>query len=94
MLSPSELLGRWAVPLSGAEGTLGALERGGSTWPCGWGRSSSRAGPLELPLEQSLWLEPRMEARVVYPRVSPQPQCSLVGPSESMVVCVEISLQW
>lgn len=31
VMSPSVLLGRWAVPLSRAEGTVGALQGGGST---------------------------------------------------------------
>lgn len=103
-MSPSKLLGRWAVPLSGVEGTVG--------WPGGrWHHQLLCLGkvqqqvqplelildqvqPLELVLDQSLWLEPQMEAQVVYLRVFPQPQCSPVGPSESVVVCVEISLQW
>lgn len=46
--SPSVVLGRWAVPLGGVEGTVGALEGGGSPRPCGWGRSSS-GGTLGAP---------------------------------------------
>lgn len=41
VMSPSVLQGRWAVPLRWLQGTVGALEGGGSTQPCGWGRSSS-----------------------------------------------------